>query len=587
MDVQKAVASAVRPTVALGAAVGLGTALAVVLLWCLVSFAIAPAALAAGGGGISGVVTTASSHEPLPRIEVTAYEAAGHELPVGFATTKASGEYTIAGLPSGSYKVEFSAGFGGEGGNYIPQYFEGASSSAQAKPVLVGDATVAGIDAQMQVGGEIEGTVTEANPAGGSVPLKGISVVVLPSDSEQPVGFATTEADGHYTVMGLPGGSYRVEFSPGFEGEGEPEPLGVEGEEFPVLKRRDLIGQFYKDAPSLAAATAVPVVQEEAAEGIDAELQRGAEIEGTVTDAATHAPLADAFVVAYEAGKVPVGTAFTDASGHYAIVGLPSGSYTLGFAAARHISQFYNDEPTFASASPIAVVAPSTVANIDAALVPKAPVNTAAPVLSGTPAVGETLACAAGTWTGSPAPVYSYAWLRDGVAIAGATASSYTVQGADEGNGLTCKVTATNKSGSASALSNTLVVPVPTPPPPAPTVSLSSTKFFAHGRTVGVRVTCAHASCIGSVELTELVTRHGRHHAHAKRVPIVLGRGSYSLTAGHTATVLVRLNTSGAHALPPAPHRLAVTVNVSVSGGATVSAPAVLATAKPAPHRRR
>ena len=80
---------------------------------------------------------------------------------------------------------------------------------------------------------------------------------------------------------------------------------------------------------------------------------------------------------------------------------------------------------------------------------PPAPVNTAAPTVSGTPGVGQTLSCQPGTWT-QPA-TDAYQWSRDGVAVAGATAQSYAATTADGGHALSCAVTATDSAGSATA----------------------------------------------------------------------------------------------------------------------------------------
>lgn len=83
-----------------------------------------------------------------------------------------------------------------------------------------------------------------------------------------------------------------------------------------------------------------------------------------------------------------------------------------------------------------------------------APVNTAAPVLSGTETEGQALSVTDGTWTGAPAPTYSYQWERDGSAISGATDAAYILQAADVGTVITCEVTATNPMGSTTATSN-------------------------------------------------------------------------------------------------------------------------------------
>ena len=92
-----------------------------------------------------------------------------------------------------------------------------------------------------------------------------------------------------------------------------------------------------------------------------------------------------------------------------------------------------------------------------------APVDSTAPSVAGTAAVGSTLNCNDGTWSGSP--TYAVSWQRDGTNIAGATAQSYVVASADAGHVLTCAVTATNSAGSTSARSsNSLLIPVPAAP---------------------------------------------------------------------------------------------------------------------------
>lgn len=77
------------------------------------------------------------------------------------------------------------------------------------------------------------------------------------------------------------------------------------------------------------------------------------------------------------------------------------------------------------------------------------PVNTVAPAISGTPAVGSVLTCSTGTWSNTPTS-FAYQWLRDGAAISGATASTYTQVSEDSGAAISCTVTASNAGGSAS-----------------------------------------------------------------------------------------------------------------------------------------
>ena len=77
------------------------------------------------------------------------------------------------------------------------------------------------------------------------------------------------------------------------------------------------------------------------------------------------------------------------------------------------------------------------------------PVKTAAPVISGTAQVGQTLTATAGTWANTPTS-YAYQWNRGGTAISGAVSSTYVPVSADVGSTLAVSVIATNGSGSSA-----------------------------------------------------------------------------------------------------------------------------------------
>jgi hypothetical protein len=64
-------------------------------------------------------------------------------------------------------------------------------------------------------------------------------------------------------------------------------------------------------------------------------------------------------------------------------------------------------------------------------------------------AVGIEQTCTSGEWSGSP--TFSYQWLRNGIAVTGATSGSYTPVLADAGTAVQCRVTATNAGGSVAA----------------------------------------------------------------------------------------------------------------------------------------
>ena len=88
-----------------------------------------------------------------------------------------------------------------------------------------------------------------------------------------------------------------------------------------------------------------------------------------------------------------------------------------------------------------------------------APVNTAAPTVSGAPEVGQTLTANDGTWTSTTPVTYSLQWVScdaqgaNCAAIAGATAQTYVVKATDVGRRIAVSVTAKNTNGSTTAQS--------------------------------------------------------------------------------------------------------------------------------------
>ena len=113
------------------------------------------------------------------------------------------------------------------------------------------------------------------------------------------------------------------------------------------------------------------------------------------------------------------------------------------------------------------------------------PANVTAPVIAGTPQVGQTLTLTSpGTWTNSPTS-YDYQWLNAGGPVAGATSPTYVIAAGDVGSNMQCRVRATNGVGtSASAYSNSLG-PV-TMSPPVNTVAPVASGALTVGSTLSV-----------------------------------------------------------------------------------------------------
>ena len=113
------------------------------------------------------------------------------------------------------------------------------------------------------------------------------------------------------------------------------------------------------------------------------------------------------------------------------------------------------------------------------------PANTTLPKVSGAAKVGQKLSASTGVWTGTAPLRYAYQWQRckpGCVNIVGASASSFTPSGADQGAKLRVVVTASNSAGAAAA-SSTQVGPVAaSAPSPAAIKSLLAKILVPSGK---------------------------------------------------------------------------------------------------------
>jgi uncharacterized delta-60 repeat protein len=171
------------------------------------------------------------------------------------------------------------------------------------------------------------------------------------------------------------------------------------------------------------------------------------------------------------------------------------------------------------------------------------PSNQAPPTVRGTGAAGQPLTCAPGTWSGADA--FDFLWLRDGAPLFGAITSTYVPLTSEAGATLSCRVTARNGGGSATATSAGVVVFVPPPAPPAPpapprraaraqTVPVSAFVRVTRTGVARVRLRCRArgvARCRGRLTLI--------------RGDRGLGARRFAIPAGATRTVRVRLRRPG------------------------------------------
>ena len=317
------------------------------------------------GGTIGGHVSDAVSHEPAFGIEACAYSGGtivGHCEPTGH-----EGDYTIIGLPAGSYAVRFVPADGGDeqdfrigNQNYLPQFYEDAATEGAATPVASGPRTEkTGIDVEMHEGGGVSGTVT--GPLG--EPLREAQACVVESAEDLGGRCGQTNVDGEYEIAGLYPGSYVVRF-------------WASGQQ-----QHELASEYFEDVLGFGEAEPVTVTGTAVTEHIDAHLIPGGTMEGTVVDAFDGTPIAGVEICAEAIGTDGGNCAESQGDGHYSMQ-LAPGSYSVEFslgyeeedeaAVTEFVTQYFDGATEAGAATPVSIASKATVTGINAALEPAA-----------------------------------------------------------------------------------------------------------------------------------------------------------------------------------------------------------------------
>jgi hypothetical protein len=336
------------------AAAGLLTLTALLVL----PFLALPSFAGAAGQGIEGTVTAPGAAE---EVEVCVVEP----LPSEICTyPESDGHYLITGLsPGPGYFIEFLPSYRS---HYVTQYYKDKPSleGAQRVPVAPSGITT-GIDADLESGGQIKGEASDVVGA----PLSGVEVCALgatqvTTEAEATIAGCThTDTAGEYRLPTLPPGIYKV----GFWGAGE---------------SANYLPEYYGGASTFSTATMIVVGADTTTSGVDATLRVGARIEGNVTEADGE-PLGQIAVCALAVSSgAPQSCSYADATGHYDLDGLASGSYAVVFAPGLgelevevgsgergFLTQYYDDVSSLAQARPISFLALETALGIDASLI--------------------------------------------------------------------------------------------------------------------------------------------------------------------------------------------------------------------------
>ncbi len=275
--------------------------------------------------------------------------------------TDAEGKYSIGGLEAASYRVDFHVE-SDPSLNYVPQWYSGKAHPEEADPVELAEGESREVDAELQTGGEIRGVVADAKT---DLPIEGVQVCaqLLGFFQDGEVGYCgRSDAAGEFAVKNLGTGQYRLEFR-------------TEGH------------VNYVEAQLPEPPGSIPLTAGGAIE-VEAHLQPGVEIEGTLTEMGTGTPITG-FLAPYSvpaicalnpATQERVKCASVGSGGHYSIAGLPAaGTYAVSFAVDwisegldlhpdGYVRRYWQEVPTFGEATLLAGTAGAVIDEIDAAL---------------------------------------------------------------------------------------------------------------------------------------------------------------------------------------------------------------------------
>jgi protocatechuate 3,4-dioxygenase beta subunit len=267
-------------------------------------------------------------------------------------TTGDDGRYSFSGIPANTYTLTFQPE---NGVNYLIQWWQNAAGSEQPTQFTIADGDVLiGYDAVLKAGATISGTVDGVDALG-----DGLANVDVSAQSKDGSGYGDvqTDANGNYSIVGLPAGQYQVRFTP--------------NDNVHTL-------QWWNNEPSFADSDAFNLPAAGSVTGIDAHLLVGATISGTVDAAGSpDAPLAGAIVIATGRNSETYASATTDADGNYTLSALPPDSYTVLFQSpdgGTYAPQYWQNANSSAQATPV-VVTDQAVAGINGDLVAGASVS--------------------------------------------------------------------------------------------------------------------------------------------------------------------------------------------------------------------
>jgi hypothetical protein len=293
------------------------------------------------GGTISGRLTRPSGH-PQSGACVAAYPASQPTVSqvLEFANVSRSGKYTVRGLATGRYAVQFSPCLSG---SFSPQWYDGSASFASARLVRARDGhPTTGISMRIASGGTVEGKIVTA--ASGT-PVAGACVFLADAANLTYVGAATGHA-GTYRITHVLPGRWTATILP----------CGTNASLGAITLTERVRG---------ARLTSLATIR----------MPRAGQLTGSVTGGTGPAAQPGVCVTALPvSGDAEPGATLTGPDGSYDLTGLAPGSYRVQFSpycllgTAALVPQWYEGAASKAAAKPVSVTGGQVTSDIGATM---------------------------------------------------------------------------------------------------------------------------------------------------------------------------------------------------------------------------
>jgi hypothetical protein len=412
--------------------------LAIAVVLALLSYPLAATA-AVTTGSISGTVHRPGG-TPAAGVVVDLHQQGTSDevYYVGSVTTAANGSYRFPSLPPGSYRVGFNPPEDGPNSDLAVEYFENRRTLDDADRISVSGGEGTTIDADLEVGGRVTGTVTKPD----GEPLAGALIFSFPGDYGSPANVAVAQPDGTYTLKGLSVGPQRLKFFGPME---VPSPFDESaGDYYP---------EYWQDKTSRAASNPVDIVAGQTSTGKDAQLRlRGTPVTNLTPPTITGTP---------EVGETLQGhTGTWSPDGNY----MTYRWYVDGVATTNQGDTFNPELSDVGKSITFKVSIWGTeVSATSAAFGPVTsggPLhNTAKPRLRHAERVGDDPSITPGEWTAYPVE-RTHQVLADGVAIPGATTSDFDITPDLVGKRLSVRETATVPGRASTSITSDETAPI-------------------------------------------------------------------------------------------------------------------------------